>query len=114
MRIVNQIGTYTQEDDPNPGLIEVLNKIPPGLECPDFEQGKLDEDVFMIETEDADPNLWGGCYVFWRGSRWKIEESLSIQNGERALILATVQEDETKQRIPTQGKEETKEELPRG
>jgi hypothetical protein len=70
-------------------LIEVINDCPPGIEYPDFEQAKLDENVLLVETEDTDPNSWLGCHTFWRGSRWIISLSLSIQNGERALIKIT-------------------------
>jgi hypothetical protein len=92
VRIVQFDATHVNKQKKDDGVcIEITNEPPKGLECPDFDQLRLDEEAFLIETDDSDPNEWGGCPVYWRGKYWKIELSLSIQNGEKALLTMTEQ-----------------------
>ena len=84
MRVVRYEVTHQNKNKPGEGvLLEVSNEPPKNLECPNFEGY---EDVFIIETEDNDPNEWKGCRVSWMGKYWTIELSLSIANGEKALL----------------------------
>lgn len=67
-------------------MVQIRNSPPRGLECPDFEEAKLLDDVFLIETDSREPNDWAGCRVYWKDSYWKIELSQMISNGAQALI----------------------------
>jgi hypothetical protein len=110
LRIVTVEGTYTDHaHDKEPGFLQVRNQPPPGLEHPNFEQAKLDEDVFLIETDDPQPNSWTGCRVHWRGKQWIIELSQMISNGEQALIALN---EENGKGLPIQGEEKAQNETP--
>ena len=82
MRIVQLEATHAIM---NADLISIDNKPPHGLESPNFEQAKL-ENLIIIETENNDPGKWLNCRVLWRNKCWRIDFSLAIQNGEKALI----------------------------
>lgn len=103
LRIVQVEGTYTdQAHDREPGMMQIRNCPPAGLEHPNFEQAKLLEDVFLIETDSQQPNDWAGCRAHWRGTYWRIDLSQMISNGEQALITV-VPDEENGQGLPIQG-----------
>lgn len=90
MRILTHIGEYeTKRSDDNEhlaGCVEVLNRAPKDLEDPNCPQTALRYDVFLVDTDNPDPNSWNGCRVFWDEKEWLITASLSVENGNRALI----------------------------
>lgn len=87
MRIVQFEAIHQNHKKPGDGvLLEIQNEPPKGMECPDFSQHQLDEEAFIIETNSPDPNEWKDCRVAWRKKYWRIELSLSIANGEKALL----------------------------
>lgn len=82
-----QLGYYeTTEIEELAGIVEIVNAPPENLECPNSDS-ILQYDLFLVDSDDPDPEHWIGCQAKWDNHTWEIIEVRARLLQRRTLKL---------------------------